>query len=387
MAKSKDRDQQVWRIVFQQPTLAEYRIAFYKHLSSNSDLQIKVAFSESPRIKNCDPDGFDGQLVLDNEFFGGRLFWSKSQLKFAKKAECDVLVFCCNIRYLSLLPGILRAKMNGVRVVLWGHHFSKSNFSVSKWVREKILFRLADSIVCYGNRAAADIRKLEHCKEKTFVALNAIDQQPIVDAQAKWHSDFLDTFRATHGIGNGPNLLFISRIKPRNRLEVMVQTLKKLKSVHPQAMGFVIGQHNEEQRRIEQLAIEAGIGGSILFPGAIYDQYELAPWFLSADIFFYPCQVGLSMFHGFGYGLPAVVGDHPHLRNPELDSLDEGINGHLFLDGDVDDAVNQILRVVSDPAVKEQMSNSAKKTVEELHSIENMANSFADAIRFAINKK
>ena len=41
--------------------------------------------------------------------------------------------------------------------------------------------------------------------------------------------------------------------------------------------------------------------------GSIYDEIELAPWFLTADAFVYPENIGLSILHAFGYGLPVRV--------------------------------------------------------------------------------
>ena len=123
-----------------------------------------------------------------------------------------------------------KAKRNRVATVLWGHHRSKAGGSMANWIRQKILFRLADTVVCYSHAVAEQIRSNSAFKDKTFVAPNAVDQGPIQLAKEHWESqpEKLREFQQKQGIQQGPNLLFVSRIKPRNKLEMMVEVLEQV---------------------------------------------------------------------------------------------------------------------------------------------------------------
>lgn len=372
------------RVIFQQPTLAEYRIAFYRELAKSGDLKVKVVHSESPKILNCEPDGFEAQLLKDRSFLGDRFIWHSAQTRMANRKSCDVLVFSCSLRYASLLPGMLLARKNRVGVVLWGHHFSTSNHKTGEFLRNKVLFRMADSIVCYSHDVANNIRRQKHLASKTFVAANAVDINPIQAARIHWqNSPALTEFKRAHGIEKGPNLLFVSRIQPNNRLAVLIEVLGRTRKRFPDARAIIIGGHNEEQKRIQSLAVDKGLGDAVLFPGAIYDQMKLAPWFLSSDLFFYPSQIGLSLFHAFGYGLPVIAGDHPILRNPEVEALRNGKNGFRFDEGDIDQATDRVFELITNPDLRDSLSRDAIRTVTDEFNIEIMASGFADAIKYA----
>lgn len=351
-------------------------------------MKVQVIHSKSPRIKNAPPDGFDARMEPDRTLLGGKLFWHTAQLACATKKTCDVIVLPCNLRYLSLIPAILRAKANGVGVTLWGHHFSKSKGSIINRIRNQVVFRLADSVVCYSFDVGQKLRNIPHLSDKTFVAPNSIDQESIRNAKAVWQEgNKLKEFQNQNGLGNGPKLLFVSRIKPRNHLEILIRVLNSLQQTHPNAQAIIIGGDNSELKRIRALSEERGLGRSVIYPGAIYDEIELAPWFLSADVFLYPSQVGLSMFHAFGYGLPVVAGVDPVLRNPEIEALTDGINGLPFPDGDWNQAVVNVTKLFTDKNLWNQLSSGAIHTVEQRYTIDAMVDGFAEGIRHAAEQK
>ncbi len=344
-----------------------------------------MAHGHSPNLPNCEADGFQTQLVLEKNWFGSKVIWHAAQTSFATRDHCDVMVFSGNIRYLSLVPGLRKARRNGVATVLWGHHRAKSGGKAANWIRQKYLFPLADTIVCYSHAVADQIREQPDFRAKTFVAPNAIDQTPVALARQQWldSPEKLQEFKTEHDLATGPNLLFVSRIKPRNKLEIMLDVLTKVAKKFQHAKAIIVGAHNDEQKRIEKLAQQSGLENRVLFPGAIYDQRQLAPWFLSSDIFLYPSQIGLSLFHAFGYGLPVVAGEHPENQNPELEALEHGKNGFRFTDGDTAEATDCILQILENEKLRHDMSQHALSTVENRFNIDIMAEHFVRAIRYA----
>ncbi len=379
------------RVCIQQPTLAAYRVPLFRELARSTQISIKVVHGQSADIPNCEGDGFVTEEIdeWDIPLARRRILWHHAQLTLATRKNCDVLVFSGNLRYGSLLPGLLRARRNRIATVLWGHHYGKSAGLLSESVRKQIYFRLADSILCYSHDVANAIRLSPALAAKTFVAPNALDQRSITDAKLHWSNqpELLEEFRIRNQLGTGPHLLFVSRIKPRNNLAILLETLSKIRLEFPNASATIIGAPNDEQRRIERLAVDRGLAGAVRFPGAIYAEAELAPWFLTADAFLYPSQIGLSLFHAFGYGLPVVAGVHQRLNNPEVEALRDGVNGFRFVDGDSDQAADRTLQIVRNPGLRIQMSRNAMGTVRNEFNIELMAQNFLDAIMFAARAK
>lgn len=369
------------RVIFQQPSLAKYRVPFFRSLAAVKDIELEVIHGKLASLPNSDPDGFASSEVLEKSWFGSKILWHSVQWTAASKKQCDVLVLSANPRYLSLLLGLLRARLSGVAVILWGHHRSKSDGGLVEFLRNKVLFKLATSVVCYSHQVADTIRQIPEFSEKTFVAPNAVDQTAVRDAKGVWNEEALSEFKVGHGLSEGPVLLFVSRIKPRNKVGQILDVLHKLQEKYPSAKAVIVGAHDEEQRRVAGKAQEMNLSKSVLFPGAIYDEEKLAPWFLSADVYLYPAQIGLSLFHSFGYGLPVVAGVHPHEQNPELEALEHGVNGFRFEDDDVEGATRCVLELIEDKALKETMQDSALETVEKRFNTKIMAACFADAIR------
>jgi glycosyltransferase involved in cell wall biosynthesis len=116
------------------------------------------------------------------------------------------------------------------------------------------------------------------------------------------------------------------------------------------------------------------------FTGAIYDEQCVAPWMLSATLFCYPRNIGLSLLHAFGYGLPVVTSDDLAGHNPEIEALKPSVNGLLYRDGDLDDIVRQWLDLMNDPALRQRLSTAASRTVTDRYTLDHMVQGFLHLI-------
>jgi len=379
------------RVCIQQPSLAAYRVPLYRALARNPQFDIRVVHGEEPNLPNVAADGFAAEECLEcnPRWLGGRLRWHSAQTRLAVRKQCDVLVLSSNLRYASLIPALVKARLSGVATVLWGHHRSQTGGGTADWLRRRVLFRLGDCVLCYSEHLAESIRSEISEPRKVFTAPNSVDQEPIRRAKEKWlaERERLAAFREEKGIGGGPNLLFVSRIKPRNKLDVLLKVLYNLRKQYPSATASIVGSANDERDRVERRCEELGLRESVIFPGAIYDEDQLAPWFLSADVFIYPALIGLSIFHAFGYGLPVIAGYSERRVNPEFAALSPDYNGFSFPDDDVEQATQSVLRVINDRGLRERLSRGAVQTVSEEFNMERMAANFTEAILFAARRR
>src|SRR5687768_9146744 len=69
--------------------------------------------------------------------------------------------------------------------------------------------------------------------ERLHVAPNALDQSPILRARAQWLAapERLATYRRAHNVG-APLILFVSRLKPENWLDVLIEAAALLRTEH-----------------------------------------------------------------------------------------------------------------------------------------------------------
>ncbi|CAN5789025.1 N/A [soil metagenome] len=373
------------RILMQQPSLAKYRIAVYGELCRRPGISLHVLHSASDGIPNESAEGFTAEGT--NAWFLpwplNRLEWHALPRRRLSREKFDLLILTWNIRHVSLLPHIIRARLRGIPVVVWGHGASKQERPMRRYLRWS-LTRLASAVIVYSHAVADTLTRSGYNPARMFVALNTIDQRGIQAARAHWlaRPAELATFRARHGLAKGPHLLFVSRLMPENRTEVLIRAAALLRKDFPDLQVTIVGTGRSEALLKAEVA-RLGLEGCVRFTGAIYADMDLAPWFLSADVFAYPSNIGLSLLHAFGFGVPVVVGRSQHLHGPEIDALRPGQNGAVFIHDDERDLARVLRALLADPEHLRAMGRAAHETATEEFTLKRMVDGIEAAVRFA----
>ena len=376
------------RVAIQQPALPAYRVPVFARLNACDGLSIELFCGEEADLENAQSDGFP---VHWNEvkFFStpaGPLFFNKSQWKLAGEPHWDVIVYSWNTRCLTLIPSLMRAKLNGTPTILWGHGFSKNPGFFRNKIRDS-LTKLATATLFYDPLAMQNAQAGKS-RDDFFTAPNAIDQTKICEAKETWQADQkrLNNFKQDNGILNRPLILFVSRLQAKNRVDVLLEAIAHVKTDHPDIFLAVAGGGPETLiSKLQQQVTDLGIQDNVRFTGPLYGEDQLAPWFLSATGFCYPSNVGLSMMHAFGYGLPAIIGDDFSKCNPEIYAFKPDQNGLTFKDGDPVDLAKKISLLVNQPKMQQALGKSAHQTIVDTANIEIMVSGFCNAINYATN--
>ncbi|WP_428387477.1 glycosyltransferase family 4 protein [Mucisphaera sp.] len=372
-------------MVIQQPALPAYRIPVFRELARREGLEVLVRYGHDPALPNVEADGFAAEPSETRSFGVGsrEVLWDGSQLRYATKRRADVLVLTWNAHYASLPMALLRARLSGVGTVLWGHGYSKAEAGWRAGVR-RWLGRRADALLFYSASVAERYAAVGFDAGRLFTAANALDQSPMQAARAAWagREEELKRFRAERGLGDGSVALFVSRFAPANREDLLIEAAAVLKDRLPGFRVVLIGK-GETAGELRALAERLGVADRVIMPGAIYGEANLAPWFLCSDVFVYPANVGLSLIHAMGYGLPVVVGDDLASHNPEIDALRPGENGAVFRDGDAGSLAGVLAGLFADREKLASMRMEAERTVTERFTLARMVDGFEAAIRRA----
>lgn len=372
------------RVTIQQPALPHYRVPVFYQLAQRPGLKVTLRYSVEPGIPNAPAEGFEAVCTPTRRttIFGRPLLWHHAQWAGASRNTTDVLIMTWNLHYASLIPAMLRAKANGVPTILWGHGYSKSEAGWRSYLRSRVS-DLATALIFYNHTTAQRYLDAGHDPSRVFVALNSIDQTPIQTAKRQWTDapDQVEQFRRDHRLGPGPVILFVSRLDPANRLDLLIHAIPQLTRDHPQLKAVVIGGGDAERERLSRLTKSLGVDSNIIFVGPVYQEAHLAPWFLSANLFCYPANIGLSLLHAFGYGLPVVTSNRIESQNPEIESLRDGHNGLLYEDGDAASLASTLRQALSDPEALRRMSRNALETVQQRFTLDNMVDGMEAAIR------
>jgi len=125
----------------------------------------------------------------------------------------------------------------------------------------------------------------------------------------------------------------------------------------------------------------------VRFVGELYDEENLAPWFLSAQALVHPGAIGLSLLHAFGYGLPVVTNGNAAWHGPEFAAFENGLTGRTFREGDADDLARTLIDLLQNPRTLEPMRAHVLEIVRERFNVDVMVERFVATAKQAAGRR
>ncbi len=378
------------KVAIFQPLVPAYRVPLYELLGKAEDVELTVlAGGDYGSLKAINEPSYYNQKFAKLSLYrvlGTDIRWQQGQFTAIQTKQYDLLIVSWDVHYVNLLFVILYARLAGIPIVLWGHGFSKHGNGFRDFVRN-LYGKLANAVLVYSNTASRNlVENFSFDKERVFVAQNAINTQPQKDAQSYWNenSNELSHFRNKYKLVPEATIIFVSRLEPDNEIEMLLYGMKKIIELREDAKLVIVG-HGSSSEKLKAKARDLDVDESTIFTGAIYDELELAPWMMSSTLFCYPRNIGLSIFHAFSYGIPVVTGDDIKSHNPEIEALINNENGLLFRDKSVEDMVEQWLKLIENPQLRNSMGQNAVNQVETEYNLENMADGFRAIFNRLVN--
>ena len=368
-----------------QPSVPNYRVPVFKELASRPGFDVTICHGHLASIPDTIPDGYKilfKQYRSSGDWLGG-FEWHSPPVWVISRRHFDVAVLQWNVRILSLPLTILRCRMAGIPVVLWGHGYSKHEASMKAQLRN-LLGLLGDAVLVYNRTTADALVQAGVPRAQTFVALNAVDPTPIRREIEYWkpRDRELATFARKLWLPGGPNLLCVSRLFESNRIDRVVTAVAAMKGRFPGIKAVMVGAGPAESA-LRTLATKLGVADRVHFSGAIYEERALAPYFLTADQFVYPENIGLSLNHAMAYGLPVITSNRIDSQNPEIEALRHEQNGVLYAHGSDEAMQAAIARLATDPELRNALSSGARSTIHGRYTIARMVDGMEAAIRYA----
>lgn len=374
------------RVVLQQFALPKYRVPVFREIAQRPGIDFTLVYSESPGLPNVAPDGFKAVCLPMHRWkiLGQDLDWHAGQFGFFGRHNADVVILSWSTRYLSLIPGLIRARLLGIPTIVWGHGVSKRDSRFRMWLRTRVAL-LARAVLFYNRTIADTFVASGFPKHRVFVAVNSLDQVPMQAARNHWleSPERLGTFQREQGLAGRRTIIFVSRLESANRLDLLIQAADALRQKFPDLLVLIVGS-GVDRANLEQLVRDRNLQNTVRFLGAIYNESDLAAYCLSSQIFCYPSNMGLSLLHAFGYGLPVVTGNNPTLHGPEIEALRDGENGLLFQHGDLASLTGTLDRLLSDNVLREKLAAETNRTVTDRYSVKQMVDGFEAAIRYCV---
>ena len=169
-----------------------------------------------------------------------------------------------------------------------------------------------------------------------------------------------DGARRAVGLGGGPVLLFVGRIRPLERLDVAVRALAQLED--PTATLVVVGGASGadgpgELARVRRLVTSLGLGGQVRFVPP-QPHHLLSTWYRAADVVVVPSRsesFGLVALEAAACGTPVVASAVGGLTT----IVDDGVTGFLVEGDDPADHADRLRSLLGSPASAAAMGAAA----------------------------
>jgi glycosyltransferase involved in cell wall biosynthesis len=340
------------KLLIIQPLLSQYRIVIYDDLSSFYEVYVI-----SSDIKSY--SGF-GKAVIENthikqhiivpiyEFLKGKLIYQPNLIKYIRKLKPDKIFTYANSRCISYWIVVVYCLLH--RIPVYSH--TQGPYDKSKSYMYKIIYflmsKLSTKVLLYAPCSLRKIDELGLSRERFRIVHNSMVNKYSIPPETKDYS--------TKGI------LFIGRLRNGCNLELLCDTIIKLKKENPLIEGHIIGSGELEKfyaKKYKEYEF-------LIFYGMVYDQKKIAEISKKCIIGCYPGNAGLSVVHYMSLSLSCLVHDNliKH-QGPEPSYVEDKYNGRLFCCED-EESFEQILKEMFKTSLLYTYGNNAYKTYIEL---------------------
>lgn len=256
--------------------------------------------------------------------------------KIIKREQVDIVI---NVDIGMGIYGICASMGRRVKVVTWEHanYFNNWGSAIFPYFR-KFSMKYSDALVVLTEKDKANYQENIKSKTPVYVIPNPINRH-----------DFLYDV-------DSKIILSAGLLLPIKRYEKAIQVARKVFAVCPDWKWIICGE-GPERNHLEQLIEENNLQGKMILKGTVKDMEEQ---YLKAAIFVMTSQMeGLPMvlLEAKSWGLPLVSFD---IMTGPSDIIQDGVNGYLIEDGNVDEMAERIVEFIKDDSKRRIFSKKSQ---------------------------
>jgi len=274
--------------------------------------------------------------ILNFVPLGSKFYWQKGASKLSFKSYEVYIIdgepYCLSNWSLLVINRLLRK-----RSFLWSHGWYGDEGRVKKRIK-KWFFNLADTVLLYGDYARNLMMGEGFDPGKLVSIYNSMDfpRQLDIFRTLKPSGIYRDHFNNA-----GPVLLYIGRIQQSKRLDLLVESIRRLNYQGDHCNLVIIGDE-VETTNIRDLVSTSGLSDNVWFTGPLFEEERLGELIYNADVCVSPGNVGLTAIHCLTYGTPVITNDNFTNQGPEFEVIRENVTGAFFKENSVEDLCRKI---------------------------------------------
>jgi glycosyltransferase involved in cell wall biosynthesis len=267
------------------------------------------------------------------------------------------------------------------KVVLWtmAHSFNANPFTEGIRLYWSRIFKF---LFVYNDAEVDFLRNKGFSKQIILGMNNGLDQKKIDIAISKWPLIELDRWIKAKKIDNRRLILSCARLDRKNKYHQLIQALPLIVTHVSNVLWCIIG-NGPEEKSLTEMIKERGLENYVHFVGEVYNEEELAPWFLCSEMLVHPAGIGLTILHAFGYGLPVITHGNAMFHGPEYAAFKEGSTGYNFVQDSIEDLAEKTLMLLGENELRAQMKENTQKIARNEFNVDVMVKRFVEISKVA----
>lgn len=285
--------------------------------------------------------------------------------KLITEIKPDFIILFLHLKDRMIFKLIALSKFKKIPIIYWNHGIDRQHPKSIKNILYYFIHDICDALITYFPDNIHLFKKRN--RKKLFVANNSLNY----DYYPK-NPYNKSEFRNKYNIKEEKVILFVSRISPERKLDLLLNQFKNTKY----AVVIVGKGLNEVQKTIIDKS------SNLYYLGAIYDDYEINSIFNSSDVFCIPGANGLSINQSLYWGKPIVTMNV--YQGPEIYLVKSGVNG--FVVEDEKELKEKICYLLDNDDIYLKFSQECKNIIKKEGNIKLMLNGFISAISYCENR-
>jgi glycosyltransferase involved in cell wall biosynthesis len=382
------------KVFLLQQVVPSYRVPVFRRLAETAGIDLTVFYSRPTRamreenLRNATDLSSFRSVQLWLLEIGGHA-WQPGILHHVVRGRPD-LVIMGQAGHIDRLAALLLCKLLGIRVLwfLGGVPYTDpvrirefvERGRLNRWFGRanprEWLVRKADGLIVYSAHAKRFYQTRGFDPERIWVAPNSPDTEALEAYGREWarQPDLLAAERRRLSPEGTPLLFQLGRLNRARSVDTLLRALARVRDEGLDCALVVVGD-GSERRALEDLAGSLGLR-HVHFDGAIYDERELARYFLLCDLFVAPGGASMAIKMAMTFGKPVITAEF----GLEVHDIVDGVNGFLFPMDDDGALAARIRQVLGSAEQRSAMSLGALHTIRDRVNVGRMIQGFLLAI-------
>jgi glycosyltransferase involved in cell wall biosynthesis len=343
--------------------IPHYNNIFYNDLVRYKSGSINLSII-SDQISNSDlniANSNQNYNVVNNKirsYFG--IIFRYGLIRDLVKLKPDKVIFYGNPRDISVFIGLIFCRIFKIDCYCHGMFHKIGHLKFITRVSYKIMYYLSKGCLTYGSKGATVLYSLGLRSSKIKIIGTAIGQNDIKFNLSKYKTRDLDLFRTNKNLLNKRVILQVVRFSRIKNIQLLIKAAEINKN--DDYIYVLIGDGECFDEIFDLIKIK-GLDDKFVLLGQLYDEAELAKWFMISDLFVVPSCIGLSLHHAFSYGLPVITDNCIDTQSSESELLYNRINGLNYEAGNASSLASVIKEIIEDNKLRAMLSKNASQTI------------------------